>query len=231
MYINLENFSKLLKSPKTICLLILLSRASKKDVSLEIEGLNFEIEELNELEDTGWITYIKGTKKQTASQKMRLSKKGKTWVKSLSKTEVLQEDIYMEKWLHDVYSQRPNFHKSNRKQTQRLIADFREKTGIEKNKLAVLFLCFLNDTFVTNITDNKKFWEAFNKEKEINPRLQISNKLENLIWKSDNERARSFKIEESKLYSYYEEFQEHVDLQYGLKLEEARKKKLAEEKN
>ena len=69
MYVNIENLYKL--DIKHLPIFLLLYQASKKDMSKMLENLGFEDTVYADLQVNGYITYIKGTKKQSLFQKMR----------------------------------------------------------------------------------------------------------------------------------------------------------------
>jgi hypothetical protein len=111
---------------------------------------------------------------------LRLGKKGTAYLHSLEEAEVLDEDKKIFDWLAEIYKKNDK-QIGNGKRTQRHIASFREKTGIEKNKLA--FLC---DTFIKD--DSEMEW---------------SFKLEYVFFKPTNAFQTRFVLEDSRLFKYH----------------------------
>ena len=190
MYINIDNLFKL-KNPLTLPLLLILKQASKKDVSKCIQELGFEDTEFSKLQVDGYIKFIKGNKKQTLIQKMRLDKKGTEFLNSLDEPDVEEQDIKIFDWLSAKYKERDK-QIGNGKKTKRLIASFREKSGIEKNHLA--FLCH---TFISD--DDEQEW---------------SFKLEYVFWKPTNVYQTRFVLEDSRLWKYYNKRKDYFDAQF-----------------
>lgn len=179
MYINLTNFFKL-ERPLQLPLLLVLKRASKEDVSEKITLLNPSSEDISFLITAGYIKIIVGKKGQNRNQKLRLDTKGTSFLNSLEEPEVELEDITFFDWLSKVYVKNDK-QIGNGKRTKRLIASFREKSGIDKNKLA--FLC---QTFITD--DAEQEW---------------SFRLEYVFFKPTNAFQTRFVLEDSRLWQYY----------------------------
>lgn len=178
-YINVNNLFKL-PNPFTLPLLLVLKQAAKKDVVDKIAALVTSDEDLDALEKGGYIKYIKGKKDDTIIHRMRLDKNGTKFLNSLDEPDVEPQDIQIFEWLSGIYKKR-NKEIGNGKKTQRLIASFREKSGIEKNHLAFLCNAFISD-------DEQQEW---------------SFKLEYVFWKPANLFQTRFILEESRLYKYY----------------------------
>lgn len=189
MYVNIENLMKI--NPMMLPLLLVLKQAGKKDVSESVAQLIFDDEELEKLVNTDYIKYIKGGKNDNELQRMRLSKKGTEYLNNLDEPEVLEEDIKIFNWLSDIYVKMGK-EIGNGKKTQRHIASFREKSGIEKNQLALLCNTFINDESQTE-------W---------------SFKLEFLLWKPTNLFQTKFNLDDSRLYKYYLKRKEFFDREF-----------------
>lgn len=187
MYVNLKNLFEL-PEINFLPLLLVLYQASKKDVHEEIKSIYPEKEDLDYLESNGFIKYIKGTKNQDIYQKLRLDKKGKEFLKSLEEPSVEEEDLKIFDWLSDIYKKREK-QIGNGKKTKYLIAAFREKSGIEKNRLAFLCNCFIND-------ENEQ---------------EYSHKLEYVFWKPKNVFQVKFILEDSRLWNYYQKNKSYFD--------------------
>jgi len=190
MYINIQNLFKL-PHPNSLALLLVLKQAGEKDLSKEISLLALEDMDLHALKENGYIKYIKGKASQNVNQKMRLDKKGTKFLNDLDTPEVLEEDKKIFDWLAEMYKGQDKI-VGNGKATQRHIASFREKTGIEKNCLA--FLC---DAFIKD--DEEQEW---------------SFKLEFVFWKPTNMFQTKFNLEQSRLYQYYLKRQDYFEEQF-----------------
>lgn len=186
MYINISNLFKL-KNPLMLPLLLVLKQSSKKDVSEQLAVL-IDDTELDYLIQNKFVKYIKGTKKQNELQKLRLDKKGTEFLNNLDEPEVEDQDVKIFDWLSEQYKKKEK-QVGNGKKTKRLIASFREKSGIDKNKLAFLCNEFIND-------DNEQ---------------EYSHKLEYVFWKPSNMFQVKFVLEDSRLWSYYQKKKQYFD--------------------
>lgn len=178
-YINLNNLFKI-ESVHNIVYLLILKQATKKDVSQYLLQTGCTVEHLNDLKEQGYVKFIKGKKGQTEWQKARLDKKGTKFLNSLDEPEVEDQDIKIFNWLSEIYKKREK-EIGNGKKTKRLIASFREKSGIEKNYLAFLCQTFIRD-------ENEQ---------------EYSHVLEYIFWKPKNIFQTKFVLEDSRLYKYY----------------------------
>jgi len=190
MHINIKNLFKL-PDAKALPLLLVLKQASKKDRSEEVASLIVSDEDLDRLEKQGYIKYIKGKKSDSIIHKMRLGKKGTAFLNSLEDPDVEEEDVRIFNWLSEIYKKRDK-QIGNGKKTVRLIASFREKSGIEKNHLAFLCNTFIND-------DSEQ---------------EYSHKLEFVFWKPKNIFQVRFILEDSRLWSYYQKKKKWFDAQF-----------------
>lgn len=190
MYINVENLFKL-PNPLTLPLLLVLKQAAKKDVTKEIANLVISDEDIDILEKNGYIKYIKGKKADSLIERMRLDKKGTQFLNELDEPDVEEQDVKIFDWLSAIYKKRGK-EIGNGKKTQRLIASFREKSGIEKNHLAYLCNSFIND-------EEQQEW---------------SFKLEFVFWKPTNLFQTKFVLEDSRLWKYYTKRQNYFDNEF-----------------
>jgi hypothetical protein len=189
MYINVENLFKL-PNPMTLTLLLVLRHASKRDVSEEIARL-INDDDLEVLEERGYIKYVKGKKSLSPLHLMRLDKKGTAFLNALDEPDVEEQDIQIFDWLSAIYTQKDK-QIGNGKKTKRLIASFREKSGIEKNHLAFLCNAFIND----------------------DAQQEYSFKLEFVFWKPKNLFQSKFVLEDSRLWDYYKKRKDYFDQQF-----------------
>lgn len=190
MYVNINNLFKL-ENPLMLPLLLILKHAPKEDVSKRIESLGYKDTDFAKLQLDGYIKFIKGNKKQNLLQKMRLDKKGTKYLNELDEPMVEDQDIQIFDWLAGIYKQMGK-EIGNGKKTKRLIASFREKSGIEKNRLAYLCNVFIND-------DAEQEW---------------SFKLEYVFWKPTNLYQTKFVLEDSRLWKYYNKRKEFFDREF-----------------
>ena len=190
MYINITALFKL-PDPRMLPLLLVLKQAGKKDVVNELASLINNDEDIDILESGGYIKHIKGKKGDSLIHRMRLDKKGTAFLNSLDEADVLEEDIVIFNWLSGIYKKREK-HIGNGKKTKRLIASFREKSGIEKNSLAFLCNAFIND-------DDEQ---------------EYSFKLENVFWKPANLFQTRFILEDSRLWKYYNKKKDYFDKEF-----------------
>lgn len=190
MYVNLNN---LLTLPNIYILpvLLILKQASKKDVSEYLNDLDLEESIFRDIEELGYIKYIKGSKNQSLFQKMRLDKKGTDYLNKLDESDVEDQDIRIFDWLAEIYKKKDK-QIGNGKKTKRLIASFREKSGIEKNSLAFLCNTFINDS-------DEQEW---------------SFKLEYVFWKPKNLFQSKFVLEDSRLWAYYNKKKQYFDKKF-----------------
>lgn len=190
MYINLDNLFKL-PYVHNITFLLILKQASKKDVSEYLLKSGCTVGNLNDLKEQGYVKFIKGKKGQTDFEKARLDKKGTKFLYELDEPDVEEQDVQIFKWLSDIYKKMGK-EIGNGKKTQRLIASFREKSGIEKNHLAFLCNTFIND-------DAEQEW---------------SFKLEFVFWKPTNLYQTKFVLEDSRLWKYYNKRKQYFDQEF-----------------
>lgn len=190
MHINVDNLFKL-PNPLMLPLLLVLKQATKKDVSDQVASLIISDEDIDTLEKEGYIKYIKGKKTQSIIYRMRLDKKGTKFLNDLDEPMVEEQDVKIFDWLSKIY--KDNDKKiGNGKKTKRLIASFREKSGIEKNHLAFLCNSFIND-------DEQQEWSFM---------------LEYVFWKPQNVFQTKFVLEDSRLWKYYNDRKGYFDNEF-----------------
>jgi hypothetical protein len=187
MHINVKNLLSL-SNPLMLPFLLLLKQVPKKDLTEELARLIIDDPSLDNLIEEGYVKVIKSKKDADMISLLRLDKKGTAYLHSLEEAEVLDEDKKIFDWLSEIYKKNDK-QIGNGKRTQRHIASFREKTDIEKNKLA--FLC---DTFIKD--DSEMEW---------------SFKLEYVFFKPTNAFQTRFVLEDSRLYKYYMKRKEFFD--------------------
>jgi hypothetical protein len=142
MYINLEIFAKTKLKPEDLFYLIVIKQVNKE----LLETIPLDV--LGRLEELSLLTNIKGKKSDSEASKIRLSEKGKKFIKSVFTEPPAgdDEDILFD-WLSEFYLKR---HKEvgNPNRVKKLLAWFSNETGIRKNDLVKLFIDFLADGYV-----------------------------------------------------------------------------------
>jgi|GEM_PF-2479002 hypothetical protein len=173
--------------------------------------------------EDGYINTIKGKKGDSELSKHRLTKKGNKLLRDLTSYGKPDEDAEkIAEWLKKLYSKRVTSVKSNQKELQRRIHWFSNETQIYKNYLAALLECFINDTYIEDVNDKRPFNIKFNEFKEENPRGILSSKAENVLWTPPDRFAREYQLENSPLWSYYQDNENYVNNYWkhkGLKIE------------
>lgn len=190
MFVNVKKLFSL-PNPLMLPLLLVLKQAAKRDVTSQIVNLVLSDEDVDILEKNGYIKYIKGKKTDSHIERMRLDKKGTQFLNELDEPDVEEQDVKIFDWLSSIYKKRGK-EIGNGKKTQRLIASFREKSGIEKNHLAYLCNSFIND-------DEQQEW---------------SFKLEFVFWKPTNLFQTKFVLEDSRLWKYYNKRKNYFDNEF-----------------
>lgn len=198
MYINFKNFGKSGLSSDELILLC----AIKQENTAFVEGF---LDLLPALEEKGLTKEIKGTKKQSPIEKLRLSKSGEKLLTDLVLIDKADEETKeIANWVVRVYSKKEGGFVKNRQELERRIQWFKSMTGIENNFLGYLIKLAMNDTY------DPSYGLTFLEAKKENPRLIMSNMAENLFWSSDNIFNKRYKLEESALFNYYNDNREFV---------------------
>ena len=129
----------------------------------------------------GFISEVKIKADAPLYSNLRISTEGKKIIDDASTADIIDEDITIRDWLIKIYKAEDKII-GNKKRVAQGISQFRANSGINKNHLA-----FLLQTF---IKDEKNF--------------TYSQKLENLFFDNTNVFDRRFKLEQCKLWEYYE---------------------------
>lgn len=146
------------------------------------EDLDYIIEHFDLVEDLDdFVAFIKGKKSQTDYEKIRLSKLGKRFFKALGEVSVDDSDLIVFEYMKKSYLAMGK-EVGNGAKTKRYINWFKNATGIKKNRLISLVMHFLNseETMLFNMRLEYAFYKPATMY-EVKPRL-----------------------EESRLYKYYE---------------------------
>lgn len=139
----------------------------------------------------GLMEMIKGTKKMNEFQRLRLSKKGSKWLKDFQTYEVVENDIKVFESLKSIYLELEKDIGSEKK-TKELIAWFRNETGFNHRQIWLIAKKFVNDE----------------------DRMEYSKVLEYAFWKSTNHFQVRPKLEDSKMYSYYEKYKDWFEVEF-----------------
>lgn len=211
MYIN---FNKLLSkniNPHELMFLQAVHQQKSEELE-EIVATLATDETMERMLAKEWIYHIKGTKKDSEIAKLRTTKKGRNLLLELQKSEEWDKEteiIY--DWIESVYKKRPNYVKGNNSEGKRRLYWFKMETGIAHNELSVLLASFMKDTFVDNVSDRRPFNEKFNEFKQENPRAQLSNKIQNVLWNPTDRFQRQYTLENSPLWGYYKENEKFIE--------------------
>lgn len=194
MYLNFNKYTTSNLSPEHLLLLIAIKQKEEEFIELFWDGEMIEQWKENEL--------IKTLK----NGQVRVDKKGSRLLKDLSSSGgISKETETIVEWLIGIYKNKENGIVRNKAETKRRCQWFSEQTGIEKNELAMLLRCFLTDTYSS---ESGMTVEEFKRD---NPRMVLSNLLDNIFWTPPNNFARNYTLDDSPLYRYMEDNREYLD--------------------
>lgn len=196
MFINFKTLNKFQEQFSFHDLLYLCAVKQQDEESIKEIGEKISVIRLLE------HNYIKTLK----NGELRLDKKGTEFLKNVSKSDEITEDTErLCEWLVQVYKGREDGIVKNKQELKRRCNWFQDQTGIYKNKLAVLLQCFIQDSYTkeSNLT--------IQEFKEQNPRMVLSNLLDNVFWKPKDNFARHYNLTDSPLYQYYEDNKEYIE--------------------
>lgn len=151
-----------------------------------------EMEPLLELEQQGLVVFVKGKAKDNMFQRARLSAKGSEWMDLFETPEITEEDIVIWDWLVLKYKEKDK-KIGNSKKGKLWLANFRVQSGIDRNKLSLL--C---DTFIKDES-----------------RMEWSFQLDYIFFKPSSLFSVNFQLEDSKLWSYYQDHKEFFDKRFA----------------
>jgi hypothetical protein len=186
-YFNLKLIEQRKIHPVDAFLLQLIHQNRAEDAS-EAIALCMDDESLQRLYAFGLITMIKGTKKMNEFQKLRLTKKGKKWYRDFQSYQTVENDFKLFETLKEIYLAEEKEIGSEKK-TLSLIAWFRVETGFS----------------------HKEIWLIAKKFVQDEERMEYSKMLEKVFWSSTNHFQTQPKLEDSKLYLYYEKYKQQFD--------------------
>jgi len=212
-YFNFQRaYSKYNISPLDLLVMQLIHQNERSDEDTTDMIARYITDEFKKfLEENGYSKNLKN-KKLNDIERIRLTKKGRKLLNDLQKRgSFKKEDEVIAEWIEGVYKKRDNYVKSNLTELKRRVQWFREETGIDRNRLATLVKCFLDDTFIQDDDIGKNFNEQFKEFKQSNPRAVLSLKAENIMWTPPDRYAKYYQLENSPLYQYYLENEEYVE--------------------
>lgn len=189
-YFNTELAKSRQLHPLDIFILQIIHQNKSNDMSEDLVLL-MEEENMKRLQEFGLMTLIKGTKKMNEFQRLRLSKKGSKWLKDFQSYDVVENDIKVFDTLKKIYADEGK-EVGSEKKTKELIAWFRNETGFNHRQIWLIAKKFVNDE----------------------DRMEYSKVLEYAFWKSTNHFQVNPKLEDSKMYSYYEKHKEWFDNEF-----------------
>jgi hypothetical protein len=176
-YFNTELAKSRELHPLDIFILQIIHQNKTDDMSEDL-ALLMSDENIQRLYSFNLIEMIKGTKKMNEFQKLRLSKKGKKWLKDFQTYKVVENDYKLFKTLKEIYLSEDKDIGSEKK-TLELIAWFRLETGFT----------------------HRQIWLVAKKFVEDKERMEFSMVLEYAFWKSANHFQTTPKLEDSKMSS------------------------------
>lgn len=176
--------------PIDIFILQLLHQNKSDDTSEDI-ALIMDDDSMKRLHAFGLMEMIKGTKKMDEFQKLRLSKKGKKWLSDLQTYNIVENDVKVFESLKAIYIEEGK-EVGSEKKTKELIAWFRNETGFNHRQIWLIAKKFVNDV----------------------DRMEYSKVLEYAFWKSTNHFQVQPKLEDSKMFSYYEKHKDWFEVEF-----------------
>src|SRR5690606_18639303 len=196
MYLNFKILHKFLEQFSFHDLLYLCAVKQQDDESMK---KYLSEEQYSVLLEQGYIKTLK-------NGEARLDKKGTELLKNISKSDEITEDTEkLCEWLVKVYKGREDGIVKNKQELKRRCQWFQDQTGIYKNKLALLLQCFIQDSYT------KETGLTINEFKAENPRMVLSNMVDNVFWKPKDNFARHYNLTDSPLYQYYEDNKEYIE--------------------
>lgn len=173
MYINFKEFKRCGLSANELVTLCALKQC-------DATYLEANSDTLEQLEYEGFVKEIKGSKKLSKYEKVRISDKGKKLLEKLESIEVSEDTEIIFDWLADYYK-RLGKEIGNANKTKRYLQLFSEKTGIKRNNLVKLCKAFVSD--------------------ETN--MEYSHRLEYILFKPKTIYQTKFSLEDSRLFQFY----------------------------
>jgi len=148
-------------------------------------------ENIKRLNAFGLMNMIKGTNKMNEFQKLRLSKKGKKWLTDFQTYRVVDNDYKLFETLKEIY-----------------LSESKD-IGSEKKTLELIAWFRLETTFT-----HRQIWLIAKKFVQDENRMEYSQILQYVFWRSSNHFQTHPKLEDSKMYIYYEKYKDFFDKEF-----------------
>lgn len=186
-------------TPNMIILLQLIKQNKTEDNLSPFIAMMMEDEVLDILEQDGIVEYIKGNKKQTQFEKMRLSSKGLSLLEDLETPELTEGDVQMAEYLMQMYLNHEDKERviGNKKKVKMYCAIFRNRMQLTLHQMYWLSVLFLEE-------------------------YQFTKKLENIFFDSNKHRYGKFEnhFEDSPLFQFFDENRARVEKFWSQKIKE-----------
>lgn len=186
-------------NPKILILLQLIRQNKIEPLSPFIAMMIDDDEVLDMLEKDGIIEYVKGTKKQTHIEKIRLSSKGMSLMEDLETPELTDGDVQMADYLMQMYLNHEDKDRviGNKKKVKMYCAIFRNRMQLTLHQMYWLSVLFLEE-------------------------YQFTKKLENIFFDSNKNRYGKFEthFEDSPLFQFLDENRVRIDRFWSQKIKE-----------
>jgi len=183
-YFNTELAKSRQLHPGDVYILQIIHQNKSNDMSEDLVLL-MDDDILKRLHAFGLMEMIKGTNKMTEFQKLRLSKKGKKYLSDFQTYNIVENDIKLFDTLKQIYIDADK-EVGSEKKTKELIAWFRNETNF----------------------NHKQMWLIAKKFVQDETRMSYSKMLEKAFWSSTNHFQTQPKLEDSKMWTYYEKHRE-----------------------
>lgn len=196
MFINFRVLNKFLEQFSLHDFLYLCAVKQQDEESIKEIGEKISVIRLLE------HNYIKTLK----NGEVRLDKKGTELLNKISKSDEITSDTeQFANWLISVYKGREDGIVKNKTECKRRLQWFQDQTGLYRNHLALLLKCFMGDTYT------KESGLSIQEFKEQNPRMVLSNLVDNIFWTPKNNFARHYNLDDSPLWNYYQDNMEYIE--------------------
>ena len=203
---NIKMYMKLKLKGEDVILLHMIRDNSNGKWSEELRKINKDYKEFFE---KGYVKINnKKNKNQDIHDLIRIDKKGNKILIDLYTYSPDEDTKKLVDWVIETYKGIGKFCK-NKKEAYRRCQFFSESSGIKKNKLAILI-----QTFMQNVYNPEVHGDNFYEAKKENPYLVLSNQVENVFWNKPNIFAKHYNLDDSPLYSFYLENEEHFLKQF-----------------
>jgi len=190
MYINFKILKKYNLTPEQLIQLIAIKQKEVSEINTDV---------LNDFDNLGYITYIKGKKDALKSELVRLSDKGKKLLEDIGTPDVEEEHLKMRDYLIEMY----------------LSHEDKERV-VGNKKLIGIYISILQNYLGLDIYRFYYLCEFFLSEHTF------TKKLENIFMDRNKIRYGDFKnhIEDSSLYQFYEQRKKDVEWYWAQKIKE-----------